>query len=253
MKDEKHFVSVKSLANGQSKVAYFTLIELLVVIAIIAILASMLLPALQKARESGKATTCKNNMKTAALAIRMYADSFNDHALPLHTGKSGLYDPYSGKLWMVFLKELGIVYNDSKLTGGSKMSKYMCPNVPLSLYTNSDMAFYSWAFNTKLGLGVPQSIAAWNSLIKMGSIKRPSLTLYMAETKNSPTNENPNSFKYAYNLYNVNPNATSAAWFDYRHNGMFNLIYFDGHVSNRTADGIKSSSLAKPNPFWKGE
>jgi len=61
----------------------FTLIELLVVIAIIAILASMLLPVLARAREEGRRTACKNNLRQIGLALSMYAQSW-DELFPLH-------------------------------------------------------------------------------------------------------------------------------------------------------------------------
>ncbi|MBQ9786819.1 MAG: prepilin-type N-terminal cleavage/methylation domain-containing protein [Lentisphaeria bacterium] len=77
----------------------FTLIELLVVIAIIAILAAILLPALNSARERGRQASCVSNLKTLGTQTTMYADAFDDYVLPHSMSITGNTLYYVGALY----------------------------------------------------------------------------------------------------------------------------------------------------------
>ena len=86
-------------SSGKTR-RFFTLIELLVVISIIAILAAMLLPALNSAREKGKQVSCLNKQKQLAMVFHIYAGDAND-CLPM---KKWIADSIAGGSWFTQIK-----------------------------------------------------------------------------------------------------------------------------------------------------
>ncbi len=105
----------------------FTLIELLVVVAIIAILASMLLPALSQAREKARATGCQNNLKQQGLALSMYAEE-NDAWLPYCYGGSPMPGNNLDWTWFNMLRPY-LGQEENPVVGTGAWSNYWAKNV----------------------------------------------------------------------------------------------------------------------------
>ena len=133
---------MKKLCHGRVKQGCFTLIELLVVIAIIAILAAILLPALNSARERGRSSACINNLKQMGYLVSSYVDA-HDGTYPLANFS------WDGSNWYAWTQQLKVfdgtyeslaVAKNNHTPGGmnntmywthvTKWQQFQCPSQP---------------------------------------------------------------------------------------------------------------------------
>ena len=217
-----------SQMNGKKLHSPFTLIELLVVIAIIAILAALLLPALQQARERGRSANCINIQKTWATAMNLYNDA-NDDWYPRNGTWGGYQD--EDRWYYVTGKTFGL---NTSTVNNRQGSFLFCPSDPKSPTSNNG---WSWSIHTYgynswyFGADNFSSNAKTKGMgRKRTYVKFPSVTFIVGEKGGLADDLSRGT---ASNII-YSTDATSGSTPTIRHSGKASLAFPDGHAEQIT-------------------
>ena len=239
----------------------FTLIELLVVISIIALLVSILLPALGAARAAGRGVQCLANFRQIGVALNLYAQDNNNYLPPVGPDSAyagGLYAAAisSGQGFRYFLRPYLPDHS------GYNNPVFICPEapttygVPLSALTRTDSATQAMMFQNANGTFPTGGNSAAATIAQtLNFFTRPAATIFDVDGHQAAPGK-PSSYGFVQAGYHTTlpPAGDSPDYLDFRHPGnTLSGLFGDGHVTYLKFADINPTNTVWPYPGdWTG-